>query len=145
MSVKAIPDGPRIIPYLLYRDVAGALDWLARAFGFTEHGQSFKDESGRLSHAEMKLGEAIVMMGCPGDDYRNPADLGATTQMLYVYVENVDAHCEQARAAGAVIEREPADEFYGDRRYSARDPEGHVWYFAQHVRDVSPEEMAAAH
>jgi uncharacterized glyoxalase superfamily protein PhnB len=143
MAVKAIPDGPRITPYLLYVDVAAALDWLSRAFGFEERGDRFTGPDGKVNHAEMKLGSGIVMMGCPGPDYRNPKQLGHRTQQLYVYVEDVDAHCARARAAGADIEQEPTDQFYGDRTYAAADPEGHHWYFAQHVRDVSPEEMKA--
>jgi uncharacterized glyoxalase superfamily protein PhnB len=91
----------------------------------------------------MKIGDGIVMMGCPGADYRNPKQLGQITQQLYIFVEDVDAHCARARAAGAEIVREPADQFYGDRQYGAKDPEGHCWFFAQHIRDVSPEEMRA--
>jgi uncharacterized glyoxalase superfamily protein PhnB len=81
------------------------------------------------------------MMGNPGSGYRNPTALGGSTQLVYVYVDDVDAHCETARAAGATILREPADQFYGDRTYGVEDPEGHHWSFSQHVRDVSPEDM----
>lgn len=143
MAVKPIPDGPRITPYLLYRDVAAALDWLSRAFGLEEHGDRFTGPDGKVNHAAMKIGDGVVMMGCPGPEYRNPKQLGQATQQLYIYVEDVDRHCERARAAGAEIIREPADQFYGDRQYGAIDPEGHHWYFAQHVRDVSAEEMRA--
>ena len=96
----------------------------------------------RVVHAEMEFEDGVVMMGCPGDDYRNPNHLGGATQSLYVYVDDVDKHCERARRAGAEIFAEPEDQFYGDRRYGARDPEGHEWYFAQHVRDVPPEELS---
>jgi uncharacterized glyoxalase superfamily protein PhnB len=143
MAVQAIPDGPRIVPYLLYEDVAAALGWLAQAFGLEEHGDRFTGADGRVNHAAMKIGDGIVMLGCPGSDYRNPKRLGQVTQQLYIYVEDVNAHCARARAAGAEIVREPADQFYGDRQYGARDPEGHCWFFAQHIRDVSPEEMRA--
>jgi len=81
------------------------------------------------------------MMGNPGPHYRNPKRLGQTTQNLYVYVDDVDRHFRHAREAGANILHEPQDQFYGDRRYGAEDPEGHHWYFAQHVRDVAPEDM----
>lgn len=70
------------------------------------------------------------MMGTPGSDFRNPKHLGRSTQSLYVYVDDVDAHCARARAAGAEILEEPSDQPYGDRRHGARDPEGHRWYFA---------------
>ena len=143
MAVDPIPAGPRIIPYLLYEDVAAALDWLSRAFGFEEEGDRFTGADGKVNHAAMKLGDGMIMMGCPGPSYKSPKRLGQSTQQLYVYVEDVDAHFERARKAGATILEEPKDQFYGDRRYGATDPEGHQWYFAQHVRDVSPEEMKA--
>jgi PhnB protein len=131
---------PRITPYLLYEDVEAALDWLARAFGFRER-LRIPGPGGKVAHAEMTLGDGLVMMGHPGPDYRNPKRLGQVTVSVHVYVDDVDAHHEQARRVGARILEEPADQFYGDRRYGAEDPEGHTWYFAQHVRDVAPEEM----
>ena len=136
------PDNmPRISAYLLYEDVAGALDWLARAFGFRER-LRMPGENGQVLHAEMELADGVIMMGNPGADYRNPKRLGQVTQHLYVYVDDVDGHCEHARQAGAIIIEEPEDQFYGDRRYGAEDPEGHHWFFAQHVRDMAPEDMA---
>jgi uncharacterized glyoxalase superfamily protein PhnB len=80
------------------------------------------------------------MLGHPAPDYRNPKRLGGVTQNNYVYVDDVDKHYERARRAGAEILTEPKDQFYGDRNYGAVDPEGHQWYFAQHVRDVAPED-----
>jgi uncharacterized glyoxalase superfamily protein PhnB len=84
------------------------------------------------------------MMGCPGRKYKNPKKLGSATALLYVHVDDVDSHFKRAKKAKAKILEEPADTFYGDRRYGARDPEGHQWYFAQHVRDVSSEEIQKA-
>lgn len=133
-------DMPRITPYLLYEDVGVALDWLARAFGFRER-MRLRSPGGTITHAEMTLADGVVMMGCPGPDYRNPRRLGQVTQSVYVYVDDVDGHFTRAREAGATILEEPRDQFYGDRRYGAADPEGHHWYFAQHVRDVAPEDM----
>jgi uncharacterized glyoxalase superfamily protein PhnB len=133
-------DMPRITPYLLYEDVGVALDWLARAFGFRER-MRLRGPDGTITHAEMTLADGVVMMGCPGPDYRNPRRLGQVTQSVYVYVDDVDGHFTRAREAGATILEEPRDQFYGDRRYGAADPEGHHWYFAQHVRDVAPEDM----
>ena len=122
----------KVIPYLLYEDGAGALDFLSRAFGFHETLRS--EDEGRVAHAEMTLGEGRIMLGQPAEGYRNPRNLGANSTLMYVYVDDVDAHCEQARNAGAEIVAEPADQEYGDRHYHARDPEGHDWYFAQTVR-----------
>jgi PhnB protein len=132
----------RATPYLLYEDVGAALDWLSRAFGFREC-LRFQGEDGAVTHAEMELDGGEVMLGWPGPDYRNPRRLGQTTQLVHVYVEDVDAHFERAREAGAEIVSEPQDHEYGDRRYDVKDPEGHLWSFAQRVRDVTPEEWGA--
>jgi uncharacterized glyoxalase superfamily protein PhnB len=131
-----------ITPYLLYEDAAAALEFLSRAFGFEETLRSTSSE-GRVQHAEMRLDDGAIFLGEPGGDYRNPKRLGASTFCLYVYVADADAHCAQARAAGAEIADEPADQEYGDRRYHALDPEGHEWYFAQRIRDVAPGEWGA--
>lgn len=123
---------PRISPYLNYEDTGTMMAWLTRAFGLAErHAQRGAD--GKVSHAEMALHDGIVMMGSPGGGFRNPRHLGQVTQSLYVYIDDLDAHCARARAAGAEIIEEPADQPYGDRRYGARDPEGHHWYFASRV------------
>jgi PhnB protein len=132
----------RITPYLLYEDVGAALEWLSRAFGFQER-LRFQDDNGAITHAEMALDGGEIMLGHPGPDYRNPKQLGQTTQLVHVYVDDVDAHFETAKEAGAEIVSEPTDQEYGDRRYDATDPEGHLWSFAQHVRDVSPEDWGA--
>lgn len=135
------PEGfPPITPYLLYEDVDAALDWLAATFGFTERVR-MPGPDGRALHGEVELGDGVVMMGNPGPEFRGPKKLGGATQLTYVYVDDVDAHYEKARASGATILRELEDQFYGDRVYAAEDPEGHHWSFAQHVRDVAPEDM----
>jgi PhnB protein len=131
---------PRITPYLYYEDVARALGWLTQAFGFRER-MRMPGPEGIIGHAEMELADGVIMLGRPDASYRNPKRLGGVTQNVYVYVDDVDKHFERARRAGATILAEPEDQFYGDRRYGALDPEGHQWYFAQHVRDVAPEDM----
>jgi uncharacterized glyoxalase superfamily protein PhnB len=131
---------PRITPYLYYENVAAALSWLGKAFGFHER-MRMPGPEGNIMHAEMELADGVIMMGRPGPDYRNPKRVGGVTQSLYVYVDDVDKHFIRAREAGAKILAEPADQFYGDRRYGAEDLEGHHWYFAQHVRDIAPEDM----
>jgi PhnB protein len=142
---KNPPKGyPRLMPYLLYEDSDAAIEFLARAFGFTERYRMTGDD-GRVNHAELNVGDdAVVMLGTPGTEYKNPSRLGGSTCSIYVYVDDVDAHFERAREAGGKILREPEDQFYGDRNCGVADPEGHEWYFATHVRDVSPEEMGAA-
>ncbi len=133
----------KIVPYLLYADCAAALDWLARAFGFEET-LRYTGEGGYVNHAEMRFGDAIFYMGDPGDDYRNPKELGAETVGIHVEMDDdVDAHFERAKAAGAEIREGPTDQEYGHRRYTARDPEGHIWFFAQVTAEVAPEDWGA--
>jgi uncharacterized glyoxalase superfamily protein PhnB len=127
-----------ITPYLYYEDVGRALGFLTKAFGFRKHGNPSRGPDGRINHAAMKLGSAMVMMGCPGSGYRNPKRLGQATQSLYVNVRGIDEHFRRAQKAGAAILEEPADTKYGNRRYGARDPEGHEWYFAQVIRRAKP-------
>ena len=131
-----------ITPYLLYEDVAGALDFLSKAFGFEEV-LRYTGEGGYVNHAEMRLGDGVVYLGDPGDQYRNPKKLGQETVGIYVLVDDVDAHYERAKAAGAEITEEPTDQEYGHRRYTAIDPEGQHWFFAAPVKQVAPEEWGA--
>ena len=131
---------PRVSPYLYYEDVEDALAFLTRAFGFRER-MRIPGPDGKPLHAEVEMADALVMMGCPGPDYRNPKRLGQATQGLYVYVDDVDKHFAKAREEGAEITAEPEDQFYGDRRYTAKDREGHEWFFATRVRDVAPEDL----
>jgi PhnB protein len=119
----------RIAPYLLYEDGAAAIDFLTNAFGFEEV-MRMEDDKGDVNHAELRLGEDTVMLGDPGDDYRNPRNADHSTALVHVYIDDVDAHFEHAKAAGAEIVMEPTDQEYGDRRYDAKDPEGHFWSFA---------------
>jgi uncharacterized glyoxalase superfamily protein PhnB len=131
-----------VIPYLLYEDAAAMLDWLERAFGFTEK-LRFSGDDGTVTHAEMTIGDASVFLGDPGDDYRSPKHGGGWPTQIQVYVDDVDAHYERAKEAGAEIRRELSDQPYGDRRYDAYDPEGHLWMFSTRVRDVPPEDWGA--
>ena len=131
-----------VTPYLLYENVGAALDWLSKAFGFTER-LRFTDAEGQVTHAEMTVGDSEIMLGHPGPDYANPKRGDGVTVFVHVYVDDIDAHFEQAKAAGGEVLTVPADKPYGDRAYDVADPEGHRWTFAQHVRDVPPEEWGA--
>jgi uncharacterized glyoxalase superfamily protein PhnB len=124
-----------ITPYLYYEDVAAALSFLSKAFGFRKYGRPMLAPDGKILHAAMKFGDDLIMMGCPPDSkYKNPKRLGQATQSLYTNVVNVDKHFERAKKAGAKILEEPGDQSYGHRRYGAEDPEGHQWYFAQEIK-----------
>ncbi|ESY77517.1 glyoxalase [Mesorhizobium sp. LNHC221B00] len=127
---------------VFYRDPRAALDWLEAAFGF-ERSMVVSDAEGKLVHAEMRFGDCTIIVDSEWSDYvASPVSVsGKNTQSVYVRLKvGLDGHCEQARAAGAVIIQEPADRFYGERQYRARDPEGHVWTFSQTIRVVSREE-----
>jgi uncharacterized glyoxalase superfamily protein PhnB len=128
-------------PMVSYEDVAAAIDWLAEAFGFHESGQRYTDADGRVTHAELELGGATVVLGWPGSDYHSPTHHAAECEHarrwlatpwvidgVHVTVDDVDAHYERARAAGATILRELEDLPFG-RLYSAADLEGHRWMF----------------
>ena len=119
------------IAFLGYEDPAGAVDWLEQAFGF-ERSAVREDPDGKVVHAELRYGDGIIMLGSARNEawgMRTPKELGAVTQGVYVVVDEVDAHYERARAAGAEIVREPIDTDYGSRDYMARDPEGNLWSF----------------
>lgn len=131
-----------IVPYVLYEDVPAALEFLERAFGFTEV-LRYTGDDGVVNHAEARLGDGVLMMGHPGPEYRNPRTTGADHVMLVADVDDVDAHFERAKAAGANILAEPKDEFYGDRTYRAEDAEGYRWQFGQRVKDLAPEDWGA--
>lgn len=127
---------------VFYQDPRAALAWLQSAFGF-EPSMLVSDHDGRLVHAEMRFGDGCIIVDSEWAGHiASPASVGGrNTQSVYVRLnDGIDAHCERARAAGAAIVEEPADHFYGERQYRARDPEGHVWTFTQTVRVVSKEE-----
>jgi uncharacterized glyoxalase superfamily protein PhnB len=109
---------PNIYPFMRFADTDAALEWLSQAFGFEER-EVYRNDEGRIQHAEISLGPGIVMLG-QGD----PASHG-----VYVAVDDVDAHYERAKSAGAEMVREIEDTDYGSREYTARDLEGHLWSF----------------
>jgi uncharacterized glyoxalase superfamily protein PhnB len=119
---------PKIVPYLFYDDVAAAVDFLVRAFGFTEQMRVGTPRGG--THAQVKLGDQIVMMGQGSTDksHATPTELGRVTSGVFVYLDGIDAHYAQAQAAGAEIVEPLSDLAYG-RSYTARDPQGHTWFF----------------
>jgi uncharacterized glyoxalase superfamily protein PhnB len=124
-----------ITPYLLYQDAGAAVDWLAKAFGLRPD-EVMKGADGRVSHASMTFGKALLMFGSPGPDFQGPRAIGHWTANLYVDVEDVEEHYARTVKAGATIIEEPKDTPYGARRYGAEDLEGHRWYFAQDLATV---------
>ncbi len=131
---------------VFYKDAFAALAWLEHAFAF-ERTMLITNPDGSFGHSEMSFGNVYIIVGEEWADWTaSPtATGGKCTQVIHVQLdEGIDAHCARARAAGAEIIREPNDEFYGDRVYSARDLDGHVWTFAQSVRIVSRADAEAA-
>ncbi len=133
--MKHPPTGwPRLSIAVFYDDPRAALDWLAKAFGF-ETRVCVTGPDGEIVHSEMEVGEGVVMVG--GTTYpgrKSPRALGgANTHGAQIFVENIDAHCARARAAGATIANELENKDYGDRGYGALDPEGHLWWFAERM------------
>ena len=142
------PNWPRISCSLFYEDAARAIDWICEAFGF-EIRLKVEGEGGRIEHSELVYGEGVIMVGSAGGEregmdrskLKSPISIdGANTMGLCVYVDDVDAHCERARAAGADIMREPKTDDYGDdygahRSYGALDFEGHRWWFMNVARE----------
>jgi uncharacterized glyoxalase superfamily protein PhnB len=128
-----------LLPHIVYRDLIGAIAWLTRAFGYVEHYRYGDPTSGSQGH----MGNACVMLTSSGEKHRSPAETGFTTQSLTVFLEDVESHCARARSAGAAIVEEPHETVYGEFQYAARDPEGHLWLFSRHARDLSPESWGA--
>lgn len=130
-----------VLPHITYRNVAEASTWLTATFGFTEHYRYGPPNA--PGGAQIHLGDAWVMLGAPETGQRVPAELGYGTQSLTVFVADVDAHYNSAKAAGATIVEDLHETVYGERQYAARDLDGHHWLFSSHARDVSPTEWGA--
>lgn len=147
--VDPIPVGleDRIIPYLMVDGASAAIDFYKAAFGAVER-YRLEMPGGVIGHADLLINGAVVYLADAPDemagDAANPAKLGGTSVLLHQYVDEVDGIVARAVAAGATVLREPADQFYGDRSAVVADPFGHQWSLHTHIRDVSPEEMAAA-
>ena len=143
VEVKPIPDGyPRVIPYLSVEGASAAIDFYTRVFGARER-MRMPAPDGKIGHAELEIGDSLIMLAdvFPDMGGQTPQELGGTPVTVMVYLENVDAVFDRAIAAGATVEREVQDQFYGDRAGQFVDPFGHKWFVATHVEDVSPEDM----
>src|SRR5262249_24452325 len=139
-----IPDGYHTVtPYLIVKDGARAIDFYKKAFGATEMLRMADPTTGKIGHAEIKIGDSPIMLAeeFPQMDAKSPQSLGGSRVGLALYVKDVDAVVAQAIAAGATVLRPVADQFYGDRSGTLADPFGHKWTVATHKEDVSPEEL----
>lgn len=138
-----------VMPHLFYRNLDEAIDWLRRVFGFAEHFRYGEPVAG----AQLRLGNAWIMVSTVRPGRATPAEAGCRTQSLTVFVEDVEDHFARVRAAGATIPRatvpgatiieELHETVYGELQYGVEDLEGHHWIFSRHARDLSPDEWGA--
>jgi PhnB protein len=143
MAVKPIPEGYHTVtPYLAVDDAAEAIEYYKKAFGAKERVR-MEAPGDKIGHAELEIGDSLVMLSdaLPQFSTRPPKELGGTSVSVFMYVEDVDAVVKQAVDAGATVAMAIADQFWGDRFGSVRDPFGHLWSIATHVEDVPPHEM----
>jgi uncharacterized glyoxalase superfamily protein PhnB len=134
ISNRSVPTDT-LLPHLSYSSVAAAVDWLATTFGFSEH-YRYGDEAGQPSGAQVHLGDAWIML-------KHGTGGRGLNQSLTVFVDDVDAHFEHTRVAGAKIVEDLHETIYGERQYGVEDLEGNHWLFSRHARDISPDEWGA--
>jgi PhnB protein len=136
MPVKPIPDGYHsVTPYLMVKGAEKLIDFMKEAFGATERTRGQRPD-GSVSHAEMTIGDSVVMLGDPIEEF--PPMPAA----IHLYVEDCDSTYKKALQAGGESVQEPADQFYGDRMAGVRDPFGNQWWIATHFEDLTQDEIA---
>jgi uncharacterized glyoxalase superfamily protein PhnB len=143
MSVKPIPDGYHTLtPFLTVRDAERAIEFYKNAFGAESRGV-MKGPDGKVMHAEIKIGDSVVMLSDEFPDFGSvsPQGLGGSPMGLHIYVDDVDASFDRAVKAGAQVEMPVMDQFWGDRYGRLKDPFGHKWSIATHKKDLSMDEM----
>ena len=131
-----------LFAYLCVEDASKAIEFYGNAFGAQEK-YRLAEPGGRIGHAELDFGGTTVMLSeeFPEFGIRGPRALGGTPITIHLHVDDADAVIQRAVAAGAQLEMEPKDQFYGERSGSIRDPFGHRWNIGHHIEDVTPEEM----
>jgi PhnB protein len=143
MTVKAIPDGYHTLtPHMTVRDAARAIEFYKQAFGAVERGV-MKGPDGKIGHAELVIGDSIVMLADEFPEYGSlsPLSTGGSGMGLHIYVEDVDSAFDRAVKAGAKVDMPVSDMFWGDRYGKLADPFGHKWSIATHKADFTAEEM----
>lgn len=143
---KPIPDGYHVVtPYMVVEGAAKAIEFYKKVFGAEERFR-FDGPGGSIAHAEIQLGDSVVMLGDANPEWGavSPKQLGGSPVGMCLYVKDCDAVFKKAIDAGAKEERPVEDQFYGDRSGTVVDPFGHKWTISTHVKDMTPEEMMAA-
>ena len=134
-KVKPIPEGYHsVTPYMIVDNATKLIDFIKQTFNAEER-ERIMVPGGRVSHAELKIGDSVVMLSDPSEEFK------AMPSMIYVYVDDIDRVYARALEAGATPLREPKNQFYGDRNANIKDPFGNVWGIATHIEDVPPEEL----
>jgi PhnB protein len=134
-SVKAVPEGfHTITSYFIVNNGKAFIDFVKNAFGAAEQRISTMPD-GRIMHAQLKIGDSIIMMGEATNDWQ------PMPSVIYMYMQDIDEVYNNAISAGGKSLRQPINEFYGDRVCGIEDPTGNQWWIATHIEDVSPEEM----
>jgi uncharacterized glyoxalase superfamily protein PhnB len=128
-----------ILPHVVYQDLPLAIEWLGRTFGFVEHYRYGDPPNG----AQMRLGDAVIMVKQAKPGELSPVQLGFGTQSLTVFVEDVEGHFQRTRSSRARIVEDLHETEYGELQYGVEDLDGHHWLFSRHARDVGPEEWGA--
>jgi uncharacterized glyoxalase superfamily protein PhnB len=143
-KVRPIPEGYHTLtPLLTVSNATETIEFYKKAFGAEERFRMLGPDGKTVVHAELKIGDSIFMLGdeMPGMECKSPRSYQGTPVSFYVYVEDVDATFQRAVDGGAQVKSPLEDMFWGDRTGSVTDPSGHVWTFATHVEEVSPEEL----
>jgi uncharacterized glyoxalase superfamily protein PhnB len=144
MSVKPVPDGYHTLtPFLTVRDAARAIEFYKQAFGAVQRGDVAKGPDGKVMHAELMIGDSIIMLSDEHPEFGalSPQSTGGAGMGLHIYLDGVDAAFDRAVKAGAQVEMPVMDQFWGDRYGKLKDPFGHKWSIATHVKDLSEDDM----
>ena len=140
MTANQSAPAATVVPVLVYEDAGRAIEWLCAAFGFAERLRA--EWNGVVAHAQLVVGDGAIMLGRQGGPYHAPRP-GEVNQYVLVHVEDLRAHFERAERCGARIVEPMSSQPFGERQYTAEDPEGHRWTFSQHEADVAPQEWGA--
>lgn len=138
ISNRSLPTDT-VLPHVMYRDVVQAIAWLGNVFGFIEHFRYGDPVSG----AQMKAGNAWIMLKQIRNGGKTPKQLGFGTQSLTIFIEDLEAHLEKAKSAGVTLLEDLHETVYGELQYAAVDLDGHHWLFSRHARDLSPDQWGA--
>jgi uncharacterized glyoxalase superfamily protein PhnB len=128
-----------VLPHVVYRDLPAAIRWLTETLGFVEHYRYGNPVQG----AQLRFGDAYVMVRTARPGSASPAEAGAWTQSVTIYLEDVNSYYQKLKSAGVEIGHELTETVYGERVFGVVDPEGHPWEFSQHIRDLDPTEWGA--